>query len=205
MGTILVGDIHGSFDRFNKICRKNPSDLIIQLGDYGLFDNEKDRNRRGMRNSKFIRGNHDCPEVCRLKENYLGDYGIFLLDGIKIFFISGADSIDKNFRKEGIDWWRDEQLSYEELNKALALYEAEKPDVVLSHDAPARVCKALIGNKFIGGYGYESNATSQALDAMFEIHKPKQWFFGHHHLKFSQEIEGTHFNCLDIFETYRLT
>lgn len=213
MAIFLVGDIHREFvQSFNKLAlklnEKYANCTIIQLGDFGMYDNEIDRNRKLHPSVKFIRGNHDCPEVCQLKPNYLGDYGVIEIEGIKIFFVSGADSVNKNARVMGKNWWPNEQLSYQEFNNVLDLYQqtcaVSPPDVVISHDAPARVCEAIIGNKFIGGYSYIPNRTTRALDFLFNIHHPKQWFFGHHHLKFQREIGGTQFRCLDIFEVMRL-
>jgi hypothetical protein len=196
MSIYLAGDLHGLYAPLNKFATKHPQDTIIQLGDYGLFDNQKDRKRNLMPNVKFIRGNHDCPEVCKSKPNYLGDFGVYN----DIFFISGARSTDISDRTIGVDWWPDEELSYEQLNKVIALYEQVKPDTVISHDAPAAVCNKIIKLKHPNGYPYKPYGMTLAFDQMLEIHQPKRWFFGHHHLKFNTRINNTEFRCVDINE-----
>jgi UDP-2,3-diacylglucosamine pyrophosphatase LpxH len=44
---------------------------------------------------------------------------------------------------------------------------------------------------------WDKSKTRQALDRMFEIHKPKLWIHGHHHMNLMRDIEGTRFVCLD--------
>ncbi len=38
--------------------------------------------------------------------------------------------------------------------------------------------------------------TMQALNAMFELHRPDLWFFGHWHRSAGAVIDGTRFQCL---------
>lgn len=159
----------------------------IQLGDMGLgFVEVPYRGPKHM----FIRGNHDDPALCKVHGNYLGDYGIIDLEGLKTFYLGGGMSIDWRYRILGKTWWKEEELSYPELAKAIEMFEQEKPDVVLSHEAPYEI-------PIVGSHHYNDRSrTATALQQMWDIHKPKHWFFGHHHIPFSVEIEGTEFICL---------
>lgn len=125
---------------------------------------------------KFIRGNHDNPKIAREHKNYLGDYGF---DGT-IFFVSGGQSRDRHSRTIGVDWWDDEQLSYDDLRAAIGLYAKLKPEIVMTHEPPSCV---------YGIMGYTSySQTSCALQAMVNIHKPRLWIYGHNHVTRRDDI-----------------
>lgn len=183
---ILVGDIHGDYEAAFRVARDNPNEKVIQIGDFGFgfkeFPEFPD-------NLFFLRGNHDAPNLCRAHGKYLGEFGVF--DGV--FFVSGARTIDPEGRIEGVSWWRDEELSYMELQKAIDLFEKTKPEIVISHDGPQRAIKAMFG---IG----DTTLTRRALDAMAGLHRPKAWHFGHHHK--SKSLNGMH--CLGINEARKI-
>ena len=207
----LVGDIHGHFGKFQKII-ENFNGTTIQLGDLGIgfpqkiinpayvFDNTQPYTINILTNFIdngswfYIRGNHDSPNLCRKYKNYLGEYGIFK----NLFFVSGAWSIDREFRKENVDWWADEELSINQLHEMLDLYEKTKPEIVISHECPSRILKHL-HSRII------STRTGQALDGMLEIHVPNAWYFGHHHKSFQMTYENKcHFQCLNSNETVKI-
>ena len=145
---------------------------------------------------------------CRENKNYLGDYGYLPED--RLFWLAGAFSIDKDYRIPGISWWEDEELSYSELETAIALYAEKKPEYVLSHECPARAGRALLdglmGPYFSAKGDCCTSRTSQALQAMFEIHQPKEWVFGHYHVDKQFKLAGsdTLFTCVAELSTYEL-
>ena len=198
----LIGDIHAQVHKYQNIILG--VDYSIQLGDFGFgyeWKYLKENNINGN-NHKIISGNHDDYHFINTEQPAanLGDYGTYNLNGLEFFFVRGADSIDKEMRTEGKDWWPDEELSYAELNKAIDLYEQVKPDIVLTHMFPETLLHILFPKK------YESypSITGQALASMFEIHKPKIWVFAHMH-PFMNEVHnvlGTTFMCLSEFGTF---
>jgi Icc-related predicted phosphoesterase len=140
----------------------------------------------------------------------LGDFGTAEIDGRKIFYVSGAWSIDRAYRIEGVSWWPDEELSVVELNNAIDLYTQEKPEIMITHDGPSPATTWIL-NRFMltseNGYREQSPAptrTGHALSAMFEIHQPKIWIFGHWHYSWIKKIKGTVFVCLNELEMQRL-
>jgi len=203
---ILVGDIHGQFHILQKILDMN-KDTVIQLGDLGIgfpakkinplsfFDLNQPYTISYLTNFeherlKFLRGNHDSPKLCKKHPNYLGDYGMFN----NMFFVSGAWSIDREFRKEGVDWWADEELSIIKLNKMLTLYEKEKPEIVITHDCPQRILSIMYSQ-------IHPTRTGQALDSMMDIHLPKYFYFAHHHKSFTYVYKNIcTFQCLNSNE-----
>lgn len=200
----FVGDIHGNLDRYRKylkiLRRKFPQESVIQVGDMGVGF-PYSQSDSFPKHSWFIRGNHDNPEIALQNSQYLGNFGVKEIDGYKIFFVSGAWSIDRIHRTQGKDWWPEEELTVQQLNEALDLYIMEKPEIVISHDGPQQPTYKLL-NRILydnGSYIIRSpipTRTGQALTAMFENHKPKLWLFGHYHTKWEMTIDSTKFICL---------
>jgi len=200
---LLIGDIHGLFWDYKSIIKSRQTKRSLQLGDFGLgfrdtmtFPNMSDVEGDHL----FIRGNHDNPAVCRADKHYAGDFGVLegnFIDGNfdKLFFISGAWSIDYMHRTPNVSWWEDEQLSQEELSNAIDKYKEEQPDIVCSHDCPTIVLHHLHGSRVI------PTRTSQAMDIMFLERKPSYWIFAHHHVSWRLNIDGCTFICLNEMET----
>lgn len=200
----VLGDIHGKFDEVGKAIRRHPDIPVLSVGDMGFGFPHYKRWRRAWipdptgkdpsefpANFSFIRGNHDAPAVCRAHPNYLGDYGIDPETGI--FFVSGAKSIDRDDRVEGVDWWPDEELTIAQFNAAIDLFEKTRPQIVMSHDAPLAVMQHLKSH-----HVYDKSRTQQGLQGMLEVHRPALWCFGHHHCVWEKKINGTLFVCVAI-------
>jgi predicted phosphodiesterase len=210
---IFWGDPHGNLDLLRRKMKeqhtKFPNDTQISVGDNG-FGFPKSQSIVFPDYFKMIRGNHDSPEVCRAHPNYLGDYGTKEIDGYKVFFVSGGWSIDRQFRKEGVSWWPDEELSIAELNIAMEEYLDVKPDVMLSHDGPTPATHYILNRYALQNNNYYSESsvtptrTGQALSAMFREYQPKMWIFGHWHCNFDKIINGTRFICIPELESIRV-
>ena len=199
----FIGDVHGKFNRCRDIIRDCPAS--IQVGDMGvgfgliLGDELKPManppfNSMSKGNHRFIRGNHDNPEVCKRHKFWIPD-GTVEND---MMFIGGADSIDKGFRIEGVSWWRDEQLSQKEFEKIIDVYLTVKPRIMVTHDCPQYIAANFLYNH--DPEMLEKTTTRNALHAMWFLHKPEIWVFGHWHKSFDQVINGTRFICLAELE-----
>ncbi len=95
-----------------------------------------------------------------------------------------------------MSWWPEEEHSIKELDQLVEEYEKAKPDRVVSHEAPFTVCGRLFP---LAVYPPGPSRTSQALQAMYEVHKPKEWVFGHWHKHRDTGPEDkTRFICLGI-------
>ena len=196
----LLGDVHGDIRPVIKQYDRSDYDQLIQVGDFGfrdtyskylkLFDSEKLR---------ILPGNHDDYDALVEPEYapyFLGDYG--LLDGTdgKVFYVRGAWSIDKAYRREGVSWWKNEELSFRQTYECLDLWEqvGANVEVVLSHDAPINIATFVLGQ-----YPIETT-TGKLLYEMWKMHQPKFWFFGHHHKNWAKKYGLTTFRCLNINE-----
>jgi predicted phosphodiesterase len=191
---ICCGDVHGKVSEYKKILDKYPNDYHVQLGDFS-FDYSI-LNDYDTRKVKLILGNHDNYD--KIPPHSLGDFGEVKLDNMEFFFVRGADSIDKQYRIEGVSWWRNEELTYEQLDECITLYERVKPYVVLSHTCP----KFLIS--YLGGQPQWGNKTENAMNQMWSIHQPYLWVHGHYHQSKVTQIENTKFVCLDELETMEI-
>jgi hypothetical protein len=215
----IIGDVHGRISPPPKRKERNVRDLFprspygqigstsryylslvgssqysIQVGDMG-FDysglNQIESNKH-----RAIAGNHD--NIPQLTGHFLGDYGIHsfpVVHGLfEFFFMRGARSIDADQRTEGLNWWREEELSSVELESALALYRSHAPRIVITHECPAEVVtRVATVNKKIA-----PSDTSVLLQRCFECHAPEYWFFGHHHRNWVfDHFRGTKFVCLN--------
>ena len=203
----FLGDTHGDFNIITEahaIARAKDS-FLVHVGDVGLGFPEITNVHSGKLFSRdpesfpaglfFIRGNHDNPATCRKYENYLGDYGYNKELGI--FYISGAWSIDVNYRTPDIDWWYEEELDYPDLQKAIDLYKEVKPEIVVAHTCPKEVAKLICGGTY---YGSKTENALQSMwqDGLLDKHRPKYWIFGHWHKEWRKNILGTEFICCDI-------
>ena len=212
---IVVGDIHGQVKTYLKLLDHYRGEPSIQVGDFGFgFPKYKELGPSdvGLKtpeelqwlednmpdNAGFIRGNHDEPALARKSKHYLGDYGIKVIDGHKVFFVSGAYSVDRRDRIEGVDWWPGEELSSEELEDALLLYKKDKPDIVISHDGPDQAIERLMIKSLGLHKGRYFSRTGQILSAMYYAHQPAKWIFGHWHTKYREIVGRTDFICLPI-------
>lgn len=196
MSIALIGDVHGKYDRYHKIIRKEDYfPFTIQLGDFG-FKYETLKNVDPERH-KIIGGNHDNYSKIIDLPHYLGDYGLTSLNEIKFFYYRGAHSIDRMYRTIGIDWWSEEENKIEVFMQARELYRKNKPKIVLTHDCPEFLVPHYIGfDKRVF-----QNTTAWALQELFNIHEPDLWIHGHYHLSKTTKFGNTTFICLNELET----
>jgi hypothetical protein len=87
-------------------------------------------------------------------------------------FIGGAESIDKNLRTPGVDWFPEETLRPNKFSKQFN----GLVDIIVSHTGPASFLEG-ISNKNLTF----ADKTSKVLDSMLRVFSPKKWFFGHWH------------------------
>lgn len=171
MKYIFLGDVHGHLSVCHNIANYNSNATVIQTGDLGVGFISNAIMKTLPSNFKFFPGNHDCRTLCKELPSFLGDYGIYQND---FFFVSGADSIDKNVRIEGLSWWADEELTYDQAQACLKLWETSKIEVLVAHDLPQTFAESY---KFI----YDSSLTRNLLQAMVDVRKPKVFIHSHHH------------------------
>lgn len=197
----IIGDIHGKTDEYLNLARQ--AEYSIQLGDFGF--NYSSLGSLDSNFHKVLGGNHDNYEkrddrFIYQTPHFLGDFGTYSIPGYDIFFVRGGNSIDKKERMLFYNWWPDEELSYSKSLEALDLYEATKPNFMISHECPASVIPNVTNRNYYYGQELIPSMTANLLDTMLEIHKPKIWLFGHHHKNVHFYSQGTNFSCIQILD-----
>ena len=185
----LLGDIHGRVE----VAKDAIGDIpVIQVGDFGLKHAWYQTLHMTKKQLMVVGGNHDDYDYYEISPVALGDFG--LIPGCKnTFYIRGGVSIDRAMRIEGESWWPQEELNYSRTNDMLDIYEKLKPEVVISHEGPLSATYSMFGR-------FMSNWTAKALQEALKIHRPKRWYFGHHHISMSKQLSETEFRCLGIDE-----
>lgn len=207
MSTVrIIGDVHGKYQEY--IALTKGCDYSIQIGDMG-FDYSPLR-VLNHRKHKFIAGNHDNMDTYPLDDHAVcngHDSGLVSVGGFKFFYVRGGFSIDWRMRQDhylrtGVQtYWDNEELSMNKMHECLSYYRLFQPDFVITHECPRSITKRISNNEILKRFGYNpdsfSTRTSELLETMFQDHQPKRWIFGHHHKDWSDEINGTHFTCLN--------
>lgn len=197
MKTKIIGDPHGKLVPYFNIVQKSEhyGENTLSVGDNGFLQEWQlgeqflSRYEGGFDRHKWLGGNHDVYPNSQFKQS-LPNYG----EWNGIFFAKGARSIDKHLRIEGIDWFREEELSYAEMTECLDIYEQLKPKFVVTHDCPQSVRQTCFGFQ-------EKDNTSFFLQQLFEIHQPQIWVFGHYHIGTTFYDNSTTFICLAELQT----
>ena len=195
----LIGDVHGKYDAYLDLIKE--ADYSIQLGDLGLdyfFLSQVDYKKH-----KILAGNHDNYDDMNYP-HFLGDYGSHKVGNISFFFVRGGFSIDKQWRIPNISWWKQEELSYAQMNQCIELYTQINPNFVISHECPKEIEEKI----YRDGLKFPSSCTAKLLQTLWEIHQPIQWWFAHYHkskvIRKKNKSKYTTFCCLKELETWDL-
>lgn len=202
----VIGDVHAQIDftiREGKSCFL---DLIagvpfsVQIGDKG--DDEAYAELTSQVDPaahRFFPGNHDHYDC--LPAHCLGDFGEVSLGGVQFFFVRGAASLDKKKlletgRRIGRQlWFPEEELDAKQMAAAQEQFIQSKPLIIISHDAPTRIARFVHKDTSRSG-SFSPSRTSDFLESLLEIHRPKLWLFGHYHHDWEYTEEDTCFRCV---------
>ena len=113
MKVVVIGDLHGEFERLNVFIDQEHLDIILQCGDNAYYWKDDKENIGAIKpqNTKIylIPGNHENWDIIEEKIGRYGkepieiEHNIFMcpigstleINGRVILFVGGADSIDK--------------------------------------------------------------------------------------------------------------
>lgn len=198
-----IGDVHGHTFRYVRIAEQ--ADYSVQVGDMGFHYAEL--NRLDPECHRVLPGNHDNYSsldgtFVAFTPHFLGDYGVHSFPGFEFFYVRGGFSIDKEYRAPGIDWWPEEELTYDQLEACVEAYKIAQPATVITHECPAEIIPFVAGFSTWRGKPIPPSRTAQFLQKMFEAHRPERWLFGHHHRRWEGVVGGTRFRCLGELEPF---
>lgn len=197
---MIVGDIHGRFGYLNKLINKRAPEVIICCGDFGIWPNIplssiKNHNCKVY----FCEGNHEnyneLKKIRRSKEPveiyknifYMSRGSKLTLNGKNILFFGGAESVDKEYRIEGHNWFPEESITTEQINSL----RKQKIDIVISHTAPGFIIESM-------GRLKRAGTSPTLLEYVHELYKPNCWFFGHMHETYQSLVHGIMFYGLNM-------
>lgn len=210
MKLLFVGDIHGEFGKFNQTINKRHADYVFQLGDNAYYWlNNDNKGKIKPQNSKvyLIPGNHENWDTF---EKQIGRRGLkpievetnlfycpigssIKLNNLKIVFIGGAESYDKMYRKEFIDWFSQETLNQGDLNFILEKHQSA--DIIVSHTAPLRFAQKIVSK--YNKQNRSNDPSIYALETIYDKFRPGVWVCGHWH--------DTHFEYENNTQFFALT
>ena len=212
-------------------------DYLIIAGDFGgIWDGAnqdeyiiKTYNKRNF-TTLFIDGNHENHDfldeypveewhggkVHKISDRviHLIRGQVFDIDGITFFTMGGAESTDKQYRKEGESWWAREMPSDEEYKEAIEnLRKVDfKVDIVLTHCAPEGYIgknipavfnsdlSRVLGCHMAGVVDRSGNRLTRFLDSLITDYGLKfdHWYFGHYHRDIDWDKFSLMFNRVKV-------
>ena len=202
----ITGDTHRDFRRLFRLESKT-DDILIILGDVGInyYLNDEDKSLKEWLNEFkiklfCIRGNHEeRPENIKSYQEiemfggkvfiekeypnliFAKDGEIYNIEDKSVLVIGGAYSVDKNYRLAyGYNWFKDEQLSSEEMDNIFNKVKGKHFNIVLTHTCPY---KYEPRETFIEGLDQSKvdKTMEHFLDKIEENISYDKWYCGHFH------------------------
>ena len=202
----ITGDTHIPIDiaklsskRFPQQKNMTEDDYLIICGDFGGVWDASNQEKYYIKwfesknfTTLFVDGNHEnfdmlnklpIVDFCGGKAHKISDKiyhlmrgNVFEIDEKKIFAFGGASSHDKELRKEGKNWWKEELPSVEEIEKAQKIIDLQemKVDYIITHCASSSIQNMV-------KEGYEKNILTEYFEQLENSLIYKKWFFGHYH------------------------
>lgn len=213
----VLGDIHGMWSVLDNLSNHlGPDDIVVQLGDFGIdrhFANP-DYIKNLFKNIKykliFLDGNHEhFPTINQWSKDGLTEIApnvfyaprghVMELDGKLVGFLGGAESIDKAYRTIGKDWFAEERILQEDVDRLVENVGGRELDILFTHCPPQFVVQAnfppLNEHRWGLPLGWIDESSWKVSKAFWAV-KPKQVYCGHMH----KVVNHDNIRILDINE-----
>lgn len=201
-----TGDTHHDIDIKKLTTKKfavqedmTKDDIMVVMGDWGAIwhGNKKDNYMLNWWENKpwttfVVLGNHcnynaieKLPVVEKFSNKvykvsdsvFIAQSGlIYTLMGKKVLVVNGADSHDKFWRKEGISWWPQEQITEADYIKAAeSLSQVDRIDYLFTHTGGSTIAATL---------GFNPTPSDKWLDKIMDEIKNYDYihYCGHYHI-----------------------
>lgn len=206
----VFGDWHGDNWALKAIgsAAREGARTIIHVGDFSLDWPGAKRGRYEQRLNRALAehgawlivspGNHD--NLTNINKLQVQDDGLIFwrsnikvlpkggritIEGLRIGGLGGAYSIDQEWRREGKDWWADEEPTLEQAER---LIQAGPVDVLVTHDVPAGV-PVRSGLDLPAHIVEKANRTRILLREVVDTLRPAHVFCGHWHQRLIHELQ----------------
>lgn len=207
---MFVGDLHSCLDRAEmvaELAKDWKCKEIIQVGDWGYkwptSDTSMELSKILEKYSmpmRFIDGNHELhPELRALPEEVEENLAPFLTyqhrgtikefdDGTTMVFLGGAPSIDREMRVKDVNWWEEEYITEDDVEKALQ-HQGRKVHILVTHDCavPPPGIKETDNMSF----NYRARESHASIKKVIRGLRPSLNVHGHYHFRYDSEFEGT--------------
>ena len=184
--------IYAKDNSFN--LKLDREDIVVILGDAGFVWNnsfEEKSIRHWISDCPWttfcVQGNHENFSLINkfptelykgglvkkiAKNLYYGITGeVYSFNGRRCLVVNGADSIDKEYRIEGLSWWPQETIMEADIDNILS--KNPKINYIFSHTGGGDICRAL---------GFNPTVSDWQLDKVLENIPHKRHFCGHYHV-----------------------
>ena len=209
MALYVTGDTHGGLNmrkleskRFPEWKKFTKNDYVVVMGDFGIWQNKRAYNFLFWLEGKpfttlFVEGNHEdynflktFPDVDmfggavrKISDSIfqLKRGEVYTINGYKVFSFGGARSIDRSNRQEGVDWFPEEESTYEEEHNALnnLAKHNNQVDLIFAHTCARSTLDELA--KVYPIYLKDYDAQNRFLEEIKNTVDFKAFFFGHMH------------------------
>lgn len=217
---LCTGDCHQDYAKLFTLAERvdlTYDDYIIILGDMGLFW-RKDRSDSNLLIEKleemvkcniwFIDGNHENFDL--LNQLPIDEQGfrivsphirwiprgtVFMANGKRCLAIGGADSVDKFRRTPHLSWWKEEQITQEEVSKIITENKDKHFDYVFSHAAPRKIVheyRAYLCTLHLDDDSLDHTSEEMLQQIADNISCDHHWF-GHYHVDLALDNK---YSCL---------
>lgn len=205
MKFLILGDVHGRWEDMNvtiaRAIRQHPDIThIVQVGDfgYGTWGGHKDKPFKASKSffspeemevynktdKLWLDGNHENFDQLEMDGGawqpdwtHMPRGSVVEVDGYRVMFFGGAASIDKYRRVEGASWWRQEDITYKQVQDTIDNVEGTI-DALFTHEHAESIPYSDVRYKHDHP---ESKSNRQLLQAIVDKFQPSFCFFGHHH------------------------
>ncbi|MFI3169639.1 MAG: metallophosphoesterase [Faecalibacterium sp.] len=209
----ITGDVHGDITRFRKgkLRWLGKKDTLIILGDFGFIWSDSPQEKEAIAwlakrkyTILFLDGTHENFDL--LYEYPVGEFAggkarhiagnlyhacrgsIFTIEGKKYLCFGGGESTDQEDREMGVNWWKEEMPSKQDMIACVQNLEAHDytVDYVLTHDAPSKLLNFNIVKQS------EESELHRFLDKVLLKINYRKWYFGRYHKDtvFTPKAEG---------------
>ncbi|PYD00812.1 metallophosphatase family protein [Microbacterium esteraromaticum] len=203
----VCGDWHGNIGWVRAVARALPTlapgvSTMLQLGDWWMDPVATDEAfaETDIERIYVTVGNHEpFGEITPLLDAHPGaavrvsDITWLLprparlsIGGRTVLSLGGAASVDKVWRREGVDWWPDEDITDEHVAAAVA---GGRADVMLTHESPARTpvaaVRAILRSNPMGlssDARADSAASRARVTQVWDVVRPQLLMHGHLHV-----------------------
>ena len=231
MRVLLVGDVHARHELLVELLRRAQADFqiaaAIQVGDFGFdkatMERARQRRIRYPVPLHVIDGNHEdhhwlhqalrsgAAALWREELNliYQPRPSVARFGNSKAGFMGGALHVDRPQRHNLLSG-SSNYIQQREREEATALFNEERPELIVTHSCPARIGIGLSGERhyeqdidqYIRAAGFDPGPRTDCGDAELSKlwrdlgYQPRAWGFGHFHRAHEANIQGTRFICV---------